>query len=247
MPARIMKIISSTASSEPVFTGGGRTRRLTVRRMAHARALRLAVDPRDGTVWLTMPQRAVLRHALDWVETKRGWIEAQLARLPASQPFAPGGQLPFEGRLLRIDWREGRARAVRVDGDALLLGGPRDNMAARILRWLRAEALARLDAETRAFADKAGVTVSRVAVGDPRSRWGSCSASGAIRYSWRLVMAPIKVREATVAHEVAHRLHMDHSPAFHAAVRRLLGRDPAAERAWLRANGAALYWLGREG
>lgn len=218
-----------------------------MRRIAQARALRLAVDPRDGTVWLTMPKRAVLRHALDWVETKRGWIEAQLAGLPASQPLAPDGELPFEGRLLRIDWREDRPRAVRLAGDGLVLGGPRDTVGPRILRWLRAEALAKLTAETRAFADKAGVTVERVAVGDPRSRWGSCSASGAIRYSWRLVMAPVAVREATVAHEVAHRLHMDHSPAFHAAVRRLLGRDPKPERVWLRANGAALYWLGREG
>jgi predicted metal-dependent hydrolase len=53
------------------------------------------------------------------------------------------------------------------------------------------------------------------------------------------------VREATVAHEVAHRLHMDHGPRFHAAVAALLGRDPAAEIAWLRTHGAALYWLGR--
>jgi predicted metal-dependent hydrolase len=90
------------------------------------------------------------------------------------------------------------------------------------------------------------VTVGRVSIGDPRARWGSCSASGDIRYSWRLILAPKEVREATVAHEVAHRLHMDHSPAFHAAVVKLLGRDPAPENRWLRAHGAALYWLGRD-
>ena len=85
-----------------------------------------------------------------------------------------------------------------------------------------------------------------MSIGDPRARWGSCSANGDIRYSWRLILAPPDVLEATVAHEVAHRLHMDHSPAFHAAVRRLLGRDPSAERAWLRAHGRELYWLGRD-
>ena len=97
-----------------------------------------------------------------------------------------------------------------------------------------------------AMAARAGVTVARVAVADQRARWGSCSASGDIRYSWRLVLAPPPVREATVAHEVAHRLHMDHSADFHAAVARLLGRDPAPERAWLREHGARLYWLGRD-
>lgn len=155
--------------------------------------------------------------------------------------------VPFEGRPIRIEWREGEPRKVRFDGDRLVLGGPRETLGARIIRWMRGEALARLEAETRTMAAKAGISVARIAIGDPRSRWGSCSASGDIRYSWRLVMAPVAVREATVAHEVAHRLHMDHSPAFHAAVRTLLGRDPSTEREWLRANGAELYWLGREG
>lgn len=215
--------------------------------MAQARALRLAVDPRDGTVRLTMPQRAPIRHALEWVESKRGWIEAALAKLPAASLLEPGSEAPFEGHLRRIDWREGTPRAVKLEDDCFVLGGPRETVQARLMRWMRTEALVRLDADTRAMAERASVSISRVAIGDPRSRWGSCSANGDIRYSWRLVLAPIAVREATVAHEVAHRLHMDHSPAFHAAVTRLLGRDPAPERAWLRANGAALYWLGRDG
>ncbi len=181
------------------------------------------------------------------MESKRSWIETELARLPVSRPIAPGSEIPFEGRMHRIDWCEGQPRAVRLDGNALRLGGPRETVESRIVRWMRSEALSRLDGETRAMADKAQVSVTRVTVGDPRSRWGSCSTTGAIRYSWRLVLAPVDVREATVAHEVAHRLHMNHSPAFHAAVRDLLGRDPSPEREWLRANGAALYWLGREG
>src|SRR3546814_5691061 len=96
------------------------------------------------------------------------------------------------------------------------------------------------------YAGRAGFIVSQVTVGDPRGRWGSCAASGAIRYSWRLILAPDHVRRATVAHEVAHRLHMDHGPAFHAAAARILGDDPAPARAWLRTHGAALHWIGRE-
>ena len=109
------------------------------------------------------------------------------------------------------------------------------------MRWLRVRAKAVLDAETRAMARDNDLTVASVGVGDPRSRWGSCTSSGAIRYSWRLILAPPDVRRATVAHELAHLLHMDHSPAFHAAHARIMGGDPRPARAWLRAHGAELH------
>ena len=102
-----------------------------------------------------------------------------------------------------------------------------------------------LDAETRAFAARAGTAIVRVGVGDPVSRWGSCSTGGTIRYSWRLIMAPDFVRQATVAHEVAHLVHMNHSPQFHALVETLLGRDPKPARSWLRREGAALHRIGK--
>lgn len=244
MPA-ISSTTLSSASSELVFTGGGRTRPLTVRRSTSARALRLSVDPRDGTVRLSLPARAALRPALAWVEKKRGWIEGALAALAPPVPLLPGAVFPVEGRPVTVDWRQGTPRRVVLAGGRLVVGGPEEAVAPRVLRWLQRHAAARLEAETRRFAERADVAVGRVGIGDPRSRWGSCSAAGDIRYSWRLILAPPEVLEATVAHEVAHRLHMDHSPAFHAAVARLLGRDPATERRWLRTYGAALYGLGR--
>ena len=99
--------------------------------------------------------------------------------------------------------------------------------------------------ETAEVARIAGVAVSKVSVADPKARWGSCASTGAIRYSWRLILAPDFVRRATVAHEVAHRVHMNHAPAFHALVAELLGEDPAPATAWLRQHGAQLHWFGR--
>jgi len=92
---------------------------------------------------------------------------------------------------------------------------------------------------------KAGVEIGRVRVGDPRTRWGSCSSAGTVSYSWRLPFAPSFVWRAVVAHEVAHRLHMNHSPAFHAAYAALLGADPAPADRWLRTNGRGLFLFGR--
>jgi predicted metal-dependent hydrolase len=236
----------STANSELIFEGGGRSRTLEIRRMAQARRMRLSVDPRDGVVRLVLPKRAALKAALVWAGGQRDWIEAALAALPDPQPIVPGGVVPFRGDPLTIVWDSAYPRAARRDGDRLLLGGPAEAVPARVLRWLRQQAATELARQTALFAARAGVTVGRVSVGDPRARWGSCSVTGDIRYSWRLILAPANVCEATVAHEVAHRLHMDHSPRFHAAVAQLLGRDPAPERAWLRRHGADLYWLGRD-
>jgi predicted metal-dependent hydrolase len=232
-------------SSELLFAHGGVRRPLIVRRVANARRMRLAVDPRDGAVRLTLPRRAALKPAQTWAESQRGWIEQALAKVPQHQPLGPGSTVPFAGEMLHIAWREAGSRVVRRDGGQLLVGGPEAMVAPRVLRWLRAEAGRTLDTETRALAAQAGVTVGRVRIGDPRSRWGSCSTGGDINYSWRLILMPPAVRAAIVAHEVAHRVHMNHGPDFHALVKQLLGRTPKAEQAWLKAHGAEMQRVGR--
>lgn len=232
-------------TSELRFEVGAISANLVVKPSARARVLRLRVDPRTGSVTLTVPRGVSRRRALDWAAGQRTWIEAALADIPPAVAIAPGGELPLHGVPHRIDWREDRPRTVRLEEGRILLGGPADTVEPRLLRWLRQHALAVLDRETRDYAAKAGVSVGRVGVGDPLSRWGSCSESGTIRYSWRLILAPEWVRRATVAHEVAHRVHMNHGPDFHSLVERLLEVDPAPARLWLRRNGAGLHRIGR--
>jgi predicted metal-dependent hydrolase len=215
-------------------------------RNPRARRAKLSIDPASGRVKLTLPPRAPVKQALRWVEEHQEWIAAQRARLPQPRPFVPGASIPFDDLLLVIDWNEAGPRRIERDGTMLRCGGPREGLARRVELWLRREALRILSLETAEFAERAGVGVTGVAIGDPRARWGSCASSGAIRYSWRLILAPRFVRRATVAHEVAHRVHMNHGPAFHALVAMLDESDPERSRAWLRANGAALHWLGRD-
>lgn len=233
--------------STAIFEGGGRRRELVVRRIATARRMRLSVDPRDGSVKLILPRHATLRRALAWVEERRAWVEEELARLPSPDPIAPGSLIPFEGEPHLVEWRADRSRTVRREEGRIVVGGPEDMLQSRILRWLRREALAVLASETGAMAEKAGVTIGRIGVGDPMSRWASCSANGDIRYSWRLILMPPEVRRAIVAHEVAHRVHMNHGADFHSLEAQLFGRAPRAETRWLRANSVRIHAVGRDG
>lgn len=218
---------------------------LQIRRSAQAKTMRLRVDPRTGAVSLTVPRRASLKRALAWAAEQQSWIDGQLAAVPAPAAIAPGEFIPLHGIPHRIDWSPDRPRAPHVENERIVTGGPADTLEARLLRWLRSHALAVLTRETHEYAAKACVTVDKVGVGDPLSRWGSCSSSGTIRYSWRLILAPDHVRRATVAHEVAHRVHMNHGPDFHALVAKLFEGDPAPARAWLKREGAGLHRFGR--
>ena len=234
MPAT-WRIIWSTVSSDA----------FEVVRNARARSLRLTLDPTTGRARLVLPRRAALKPALVWAEGKAAWLADQRARLPTPRPFVDGAMLPVADELLTIAWTPGARRTARRQGDTLTVEGPTETVSRRVETWLKRTALDLLSRETAEIAARAGVTVSKVAVGDPRGRWGSCASTGVIRYSWRLLFAPGFVRRATVAHEVAHRVHMHHGPAFHALAAALLDDDPAPARAWLRRHGAELHWYGR--
>lgn len=220
---------------------------IEVIRHPRARRAKLAVDAASGRARLTLPPRAPLRPALAWAQGQDAWIAAQRARLPMARPLVDGAVVPVEDGALSITWTPEARRVPVEEGERLLIGGLIESVPRRVEAWLRARALLRLSEDTVIYAARAGVTVTRVAVSDPRGRWGSCAVSGAIRYSWRLICAPVAVRRQVAAHEVAHRVHMHHGPAFHALVAELYEADPTPARAWLREHGAALHRIGMLG
>lgn len=236
----ISNIISSIVSSEPDLDGLP----LTIRVSPTARRLRLKVDSRSRSLLLTVPRRVSQRSALAWAAGHRDWAERALAAIPVGDAIGPGSVIPFQGEAHVLDWDPSRPRRIVVEHGRLVAGGPVEGLQGRVVRWLKSQSLALLDMETREFSARAGVMASKVGVGDPVSRWGSCSSGRTIRYSWRLILAPAFVRRATVAHEVAHLVHMNHGPTFHALVADLLGADPQKARSWLRREGAALHRFG---
>lgn len=208
---------------------------------AQSRRYKLIFDGARGELRLTLPRRANAARALKWASEQQDWLAAQVGKADAPVIIAPGATVPVFGVPRRIDWSPAAPRAVRLTEDALVVGGPVETVARRIERWLKAVALDVMARESHEIAGNAGLKVGRIGVGDPRSRWGSCTHDGDLRYSWRLVMAPDHVRRATVAHEVAHLRHMDHGPAFHALVDALHDGDVGMARAWLRREGRGLH------
>lgn len=243
MPASWNGILS-TGRSEPLSLAG-LAWPVELRPHPRARAMRLRLDEGRGLLTLTYPRRMSRRTALDWAAKQRDWVENQLARIEPGEPFEPGAMVLFEGRAVNLHWNERLPRKPQLLGDILQCGGPRSAFAGRIERFLRARARARLSEETSRIAARAGVTVVSVSVGDASSRWGSCSSSGSIRYSWRLILAPPHLLRWVVAHEVAHRVHMDHGPKFRALETALFDGDVRAARAELRALGPRLKRIGR--
>lgn len=216
-----------------------------VRTHPRARSMRLRLDQARERLILTIPRAISRRAALQWAERQSDWVRSQLSGLPQAQPLVPGSRIPLEGRDVLLAWDHAHPRKPALADGVLRCGGPVEGFAARIERHLRDEARLRLSEETLRQSAAAGVKVRSVSVGDARSRWGSCSASGAIRYSWRIILAPPHLLRWLVAHEVAHRRHMNHGPAFRALEAELYGDDVRAARQELRSIGPRLQRVGR--
>lgn len=214
---------------------------MRVVRHAQSRRYRLVFDGARGELRLTVPRRTNERAALKWAGEQQLWLVEQVGKAALPVVVGPSAHVPFRGIDRRVDWAPTAPRAIRIDDEMLRVGGPAETVGRRIERWLKAQALELMERESREIAAAAGLSVGRVGVGDPRSRWGSCTHDGDLRYSWRLVMAPDHVRRATVAHEVAHLRHMDHGAAFHALVDELHDGDVAMARSWLRREGRSLH------
>jgi len=218
---------------------------IEIRPMRNARRLRLRFDEASGTLKLTCPWRTSRRSALAWALDQREWIDAQMARAEAMEPFEPGAAVPFEGKDLRLVWDPSAARTSELAEGELRCGGPAEGFARRIELFLRRRALDVMSREVADYAAAAKVTARSVSVGDAGTRWGSCSSQGRIRLSWRLIMAPPEVRRYVVAHEVAHLAHLDHGTEFKALEARLYGPGLAEAKAQLRRLGPRLKRVGR--
>ncbi len=221
---------------------------VAVRRHPQARRLTLRVRAATRDVTVTAPPHVSLSAAGDFVRRHREWIRIRLGRLPDVVGFEPGALVPVRGEPHRIIHQPDARGTVWVGtdplgGPALCVAGEAPHVARRITDHLKREARSDITAAVRRHAGAAGVEVGRITLRDTSSRWGSCSAKGDLSFSWRLIMAPPPVLDYLAAHEVAHRLELNHGPRFWQVVERLFPARREAE-GWLRHNGANLHRYG---
>ena len=236
--------------SEIEVAHDGEIYRVALKRLTTSRRFTLRVRAATRDVLLTMPARSSLKSARDFAERHAAWIGARLARLPQPVAFAAAAVTPLRGVDHTIVHRPGERGVVWTEtgpaGPIICVTGEKPFIARRVADFLKREARKDLEAAVARHSRRLGVAPRRIALRDTASRWGSCSSTGSLNFSWRLILAPPEILDYLAAHEVAHIVHMNHSPMFWKVTRRLFPDTERAE-AWLRVNGADLHRFGAEG
>ncbi|HEV7163574.1 MAG TPA: SprT family zinc-dependent metalloprotease [Solirubrobacteraceae bacterium] len=209
----------------------------TIRRSTRARRVRVTVHAHSG-VEVVLPARAPERAAAAAVRELRPWIERRLheAHKALASIAARAGTVPYLDNTLELVPQPGRTRVHR-DGQRLLVpdGDARPALERYFRRSARSEVAPRLDRATAL----AGTRYTGLDIRGQRTRWASCSANGRMSFNWRLLLAPERVLEYVVWHEVCHLEILDHSPRFWALLERYWP-DYREDREWLSRNGATL-------
>ena len=229
----------------PAIEVDGQTLPIAIRRHARARRLTMRLSPDGSEVRITLPTWGRTRDALAFAKARAEWIERQLAKVPRRLPVADGEHIFYRGQPLQLVWDKAAGRKPVVAGDKVRVGGSQEGLEARIRRWLEAEALRLCSDDLAFYCQRGDLAVPSLRLSRAQRRWGSCSGDRqtgrCIRINWRLVMAPDHVRRSVVAHEVAHLVHFDHSPAFHALLGRLFEGQLHKADGWLKREGRSLY------
>lgn len=225
---------------------------VTLRVNRRARRVSLRLDRTRREIVATAPSPRRLPEAAAFARERAGWIAERMAELPDATPIHPGMVLQVFGEPVRLEAGSGRAKwlpAANGEPARITAMGDGEGYARAVILMLKKRAAAVLGERTEVYAAMLGVEAPKVTVADAKGRWGSCrpglrGGSAAIRYSWRLALAPFEVADYVAAHECAHLLELNHGPRFWAHVRALVG-EPKAHRAWLRSEGARLHAFGR--
>jgi hypothetical protein len=229
---------------------------VTLKVNRRARRVSLRLDRTRREIIATAPSLRRLPEAAAFARERAPWIAERMAELPDAQPLRPGMTLTVFGEPVVLARGTGRARwhaaeagepaRITAMADGEVAG---EGYARAVMLVLKRRAEAVLAERTEVYAAMLGAPAPKVTVADAKGRWGSCrpgvrGGPPAIRYSWRLALAPYEVADYVVAHECAHLLELNHGPRFWKHVQALVG-DHRRHREWLRTEGAKLHAFGR--
>lgn len=227
----------------PEVTLHGRVVPYLLVRNPRSRHVRMALTP-DG-LRVSAPPGVPEHEVRAALVSRERWLlrHADMLDPAPPAPLVDGMDLPFLDGHVRLAVRAHARASVTFlphEGQMMVAAPDPGRVRALVERGYRHAARCWFERACAGIGPAVGARAARISVRDPRTRWGSCSARGTVSFSWRLLMAPARVAEYVVVHELAHLVHLDHSPAFWALVDevRPAHRD---ESAWLRDNGAWLW------
>lgn len=210
-----------------------------VKKTSVAKKMVLRIDSKDHCAILSIPKYCSQRQALKFLQENEVWIINTLANLPKLSNFADGDEISVFGETYKI-YHENKHKGTCFEGNLLKVGGDIAFLHRRVKDFLKKNAVDKLAEMSISTAEKIGVKIASVTVKDTKSRWGSCSTKGNINYNWRIVLAPKKVIDYLVCHEVSHLKHPNHSTAFWNMVESLCPSYKDS-RNWLKTHGKELY------
>lgn len=239
-----------------------------LRRSTRARRFSLQVSEAKRGAILTMPVYSSYAEANEFLSRHLDWLKERVAGLSEPVPFSHGATVPLRGEAYRLGFagpvkrrgvvwieQEEDARPVpawpsvskRAAASLPLLwvAGEPEHAPRRLLDWLRRQAHQDLKIQVALHAKRLRLEPKRIFIRDQTTRWGSCSTSGALSFSWRLIMAPPFILDYLALHEVAHLAEMNHGPRFWGLVSKIMPDYEEAQE-WLREHGSSLHRYGAE-
>lgn len=203
----------------------------------------------DGAVSVVVPTNTPDERIDQLLAAKRRWIKEKITLHQEMAPattkrFVSGEAFSYLGRNYRLKVETGNFAPVKlIDGRLVVIaptGTEQPHMVRNALvRWYKRHAENKLTEKVERFAPMVGVEPAGVGIRTFKSRWGSCTAKGKLEFNWQIVMAPNRMVDYVVIHELCHLLHHNHSSDFWKEVSRIIP-DYRLSRDWLRVNAAHL-------
>jgi len=224
-----------------------------LRRNVQARRFILKIGTNKPEVILTMPGNGSEAEAMDFAISQAHWIKSRIDAQLDIIAFAPGVEIPLRNVMRTIEHCPNKRGTVWIHGDdnselsqpVICVAGDPRHLARRVRDWLKNQARSDLSRSVAIHSQHLDLRAKGITIRDQTTRWGSCSSTGGLSFSWRLILAPPFVLDYVAAHEVAHLEEMNHGPRFWKLVEQCIPDYRHAQK-WLKKSGSKLHIYGKQ-
>ena len=203
----------------------------------------------EGIVIVVVPRLLTQERIKKLLDDKKLWIKQKIALHPQAKvihekQYVSGEAFSYLGRNYRLKVAEGELTPIKLVQGRLAISVPKGSSQSKLVKyaltsWLRTRAELKLREKLIRYSPIVGVETNGYKVKSFQSRWGSCTPRGRVDFNWKIIMAPNRVVDYVVVHELCHLKQHDHSPQFWKLVESIMP-DYLESKEWLRVNGAGL-------